>query len=202
MKVTSLTLGFPLAMTDPNRGKGLHASDIYGDFKRKLNPKKYKDPLDPTTQDLLFTIGLAWEQYLEKVLKANGILCDRPGELESEEGVKFSPDLLIVNGQDRLGEIKATYKSSRTCYPGNKQFDEDYLYQTKLYCYWTQIPRVRYYVLFLHGDWRRKLIDFKVWDLEFTARELKDNHRMLMNHAASERLFEAHRPVARAKRAR
>jgi hypothetical protein len=201
VKVTPYELGFPLAMNDPNRGKGLHASDIYGDFKKKLNPKRYKTPMDPKTQDLLFAIGLAWEQYLEKVLVANGVLCGRPGELTSDEDVKYSPDLLIVNGEDRLGEIKATYKSARTCYPGNKQFDDDYLFQTKLYCHWTSIPRVRYYVLFIHGDWRQVLIDHKAWDIEFTKRELLDNHKMMMNHARDERMFETPRPVAGAKRA-
>ncbi len=189
MKVTPVKLTFPLAMTDAKRGKGLHASDIYGDFKKKINPKRYKDPMPPATLDLLFMIGLAWEQYLEKVLKAQGELVDRPGELESPEGIKYSPDLLIVNGCDRIGEIKATYKSSRTCIPGHKQFDDDYLYQTKLYCHWTEIPRVRYYVLFLHGDWRRVLIDFKMWDLEFTKRELLDNHRMMMNHAREQEML-------------
>ena len=176
-------------MTDPHRGKGVHASDIYGDFFRKLNPKKYDEEMDPTTLDLLYTVGLAWEQYLEKVLLANGVLCARPGELESPEGIKYSPDLILVNGHDRIGEIKATYMSSRDCVPGHTKF-EKYLGQTKLYCHWSRIPRCRFYVLYIHGNWQRgpgmKLIDFKMWDIDFTARELKENHRMMMNHAESE----------------
>jgi hypothetical protein len=192
MKVQPHVLAFPLAMSDPNRGSGLHASDIYSDFFKKLNPGKYDGDMDPAQLDLLYAIGLAWEQYLEKVLKANGVLCDRPGELEAVEGIKYSPDLLIVNGQDRLGEIKATYMSSRDCIPGNSKFDK-YLCQTKLYCWWTQIPRCRFYVLYLHGNWKRgpgmKLIDFKAWDIEFTQRELKDNHRLMMRHAEEENLF-------------
>src|SRR3990167_5129229 len=143
MKVVPYKMNFPLAMNDPNRGKGLHASDIYGDFYKKLNPKKYaKGDIDAAQLDLLFAIGLAWEQYLEKVLIANGELVARPGELESPEGIKFSPDLLIVNGCDRIGEIKATYQSSRTCVPGEKQF-EKYLSQIRLYCGWTEISRAR-----------------------------------------------------------
>ncbi len=191
MKVVPHNIGFPLATTDVNRGAGLHASHIYGDLDKKLNPKKYTD-MDPITRDLLFTIGLAWEQYLEKVLIANGVLCYRPGEFESDDGVKYSPDLLITNGKDRIGEIKATYMSSRNCVPGNEKF-EKYLMQAKAYCYWTNIPRCRFYVLYLHGDYLRgpdgKMIDFKSWDIDFTKRELKDNHRMLMNHAESEDLF-------------
>ena len=180
-------------MVDANRGEGLHASDIYGSFFKQLNPKKYSSDMDPLLQDILFAIGLAWEQYLEKVLIANGELVARPGELESEEGIKYSPDLLVVNGHDRIGEIKATHMSSRDCVPGNEKF-EKYLAQTKLYCYWSGIPRARFYVLYLHGDWRRgddgKLMDFKMWDVDFTMRELKDNHKMLMQHAKDEGLFE------------
>jgi hypothetical protein len=192
VKVEPHELGFPLATTDINRGDGIHASHIYSDFANKLHPTKYTEDMDPITRDLLFTIGLAWEQYLEKVLVANGVMCQRPGELESPEGIKYSPDLLIINGDDRLGEIKATYKSSRDCVPGNDKFDR-YLLQTKLYCYWTGIPRCRFYVLYLHGNYIRgpegKMIDFKAWDIEFTKRELKENYTMLMNHARGEDLF-------------
>ena len=204
MKATPHTLGFPLATTDLKRGKGIHASDIYGDFFKKLEPKKYgKGEIDDFQRDLLFAIGQAWEQYLEKVLIANGVLCIRPGEMESDEGIKYSPDLLLVDApppKDRIGEIKATYQSSRTCLPGTKQF-EKYLAQAMLYCFWTEIPRCRFYVLYIHGDWRRKLIDFKAWDIDFTSRDLKDNHRMLMNHARDEDMFATHRNLARAAKA-
>lgn len=180
-------------MTDANRGAGIHASDIYGDYFNKKRKKKNDDfEMTPEQLDLLYTIGLAWEQYLEKRLIQEGVLCARPGELESDEGIKYSPDLLIVNGHDRLGEIKATYMSSRDCIPGNEKF-EKYLGQIKLYCYWTGIPRCRFYVLYLHGNWKRgpgmKLIDFKAWDIEFTARELKDNYKLMMQHARNEDLF-------------
>lgn len=181
-------------MVDANRGEGLHASDIYGSFFKQLNPKKYSSDMDPLLQDILFAIGLAWEQYLEKVLIANGELVARPGELESPEGVKYSPDLLVVNGHDRIGEIKVTHMSSRDCVPGNEKF-EKYLCQVKAYCYWAGIPRARFYVLYLHGDWRRgedgKLMDFKMWDVDFTMRELKENHQMLMAHAENEGMLNA-----------
>lgn len=194
MKVTPKSLDFPLAMSDPNRGAGLHASDIYGSFFKQLQPEKYDKADNPVLKDLLFAIGLAWEQYLEKVLIANGELCARPGELVSPEGVLYSPDLLVVNGHDRIGEIKATHQSSRDCVPGHDKF-EKYLCQVKAYCYWSGIPRARFYVLYLHGDWRRgddgKLMDFKMWDVDFTSRELKDNHKMLMNHAEAEGLWDA-----------
>jgi hypothetical protein len=191
MKVTPATLEFKLAMSDPKRGKGLHASDVYGSFYKQLYPAKYGDKQsDP---DLLFALGLAWEQYLEKALIANGVLCIRPGELIGEwEGkeVKYSPDLLICNGEDRLGEIKLTWMSSRTCKPGHKNF-EKYLSQGRIYAYFTGIHKVRYFVLHVVGDWAaNRMPQMHVWDVEFTKQELRQEMRMLMNHAQTEGLFE------------
>lgn len=186
MKVKAVVLPFDLTMNDPNRGSGLHASDIYGDLYKKLEPERYdirnKDGSESKPPDLLMALGLAWEQYLEKALKANGVLCDRPGELESEEGVKYSPDLLLVNGEDRIGEIKLTSLSTNVG-PTHKKFAK-YLTQGMAYAYWANIPRLRYFVLHIHGNHKgAKFPKMNVWDVNFTARELRDNYRMLMNHA-------------------
>ena len=187
MKVTPKSLDFPLAMNDPNRGKGLHASDIYGDLFQDLEPKRYKR--GGVMPDLKMAIGLAWEQYLEKTLLVNGELVGRPGELVSPEGVLYSPDLLVTNGHDRIGEIKATWMS-----PGKGPLDpkfDKWLTQIKAYCFWTEIPRARLYALFIAGDYRdiRDPI-FNIYDMEFTSRELKENHQLLMNHAKTKGLFE------------
>lgn len=173
-------------MSDPHRGEGLHVSEIYNSLFQKLEPNRYRS--DGPIPDLPMAIGLAWEQYLEKVLVENGVLCARPGELTSEEGIKYTPDLLIVNGEDRIGEIKTTKLSSRTD-PTHKKFDK-YLTQGKIYCYWAQIPRIRYYVLHLNGNWKGAHEPvMNVWDVDFTARELHDEYRLLMNHAKDEGMY-------------
>lgn len=199
MKVTPRELEFPLAMTDPHRGEGLHVSDIYGSLYQDLEPERYRK--DGTPPDLLMALGLAWEQYLEKALVANGVLCARPGEQMTAEGMKYTPDLLIVNGEDRLGEIKFTFLSAKVT-PQDKKFDK-YLCQGKAYAYFTDIPRVRYYVLHVNGIWSFKVEGghfpmLRIWDVEFTAQELKENYQLLMNHAKNEGMIDRnHQPVVK-----
>lgn len=190
MKVTKVILPFPLTTNDPHRGEGLHVSDIYNDLYQDLEPARYtRDGVPP---DLKMAVGLAWEQYLEKVLLANGELVWRPGEQRSPEGIYYSPDLLVVNGHDRIGEIKATWLSSKVG-PNHKKFDK-YLCQGKIYGHWSDIALVRYYILHMCGEWNFRSKTgcdpvMNVWDVEYTARELKENHRMLMNHAKDKGLF-------------
>lgn len=192
MKIKPVVLSFDMAMSDPNRGKGLHASDIYNDYFQELEPARYRK--DGKPPDLLMALGLAWEQYLEKVLVANGVLCARPGECESAEGIKFSPDLLIVNDVDweRIGEIKLTMLSSKVG-PTSPKFAK-YLTQGMIYAYWTDIPRVRYFVLHIKGNYAKKgdgaMPMMNVWDVDFTARELRDNYRLLVNHAKNKGMLD------------
>lgn len=178
-------------MNDPNRGKGLHASDIYGSYYEQANPKRYGKKADAPPPDLLFAVGLAWEQYLEKALVANGVLCGRPGELVGEwkgKEIKYSPDLLIVNGTDKLGEIKATWMSSRVV-PTHKDFAK-YLSQGMMYAYFTGIHTVTYFVTHIVGNWRDYPFPImKVYDITFTKRELMSEMTTLMNHAENEDLF-------------
>jgi hypothetical protein len=188
MKAKQIKLDFDLTMNDPHRGKGLHASDIYNDLYQELEPERYRK--DGKPPDLLMAMGLAWEQYFEKALVANGVLCARPGELESAEGIKYSPDLLLVNGEDRIGEIKLTSLSTRVG-PTNPKFAK-YLTQGMIYAYWTEIPRLRYFVLHIHGNHKgAKFPAMNVWDVEFTARDLRDNYQLLMNHAKNKGMFDA-----------
>ncbi len=193
MKVTPRTLPFPLATNDPNRDRTiLHASDIYGSYYEMSNPKKYGKKPDQPSPDLLFSVGLAWEQYLEKTLIANGVQCFRPGEQIGEwkgKTVAYSPDLIITNGQDRIGEIKCAWKSSRLV-PTDKDFAR-YLTQGKMYGYWLGIPRVRYFVMHIVGNWRDYTFpQMRVWDVEFTKREIMDEMKTMMQHAEDEQLFE------------
>lgn len=189
MKVKPIELTFDLAMSDPNRSKGLHVSEIYGSYYQETEPGRYRK--DGKPPDLLMAIGLAVEQYLEKVLVANGMLCERPGELRSPEGIYFSPDLVMLPTADRLGEIKYTLMSSKVG-PTHKKFAK-YLTQGKIYCYWTGIPRIRYFVLHGMGDWNRRkppMPVLNVWDVDFTARELRDEYKLLMNHARTTGLLD------------
>lgn len=183
MKLTKVKHQLNLAISPAGRSQGLHASDIYGDLFKDLEPDRYGDwdgSLDPDS--LMTAIGLAWEVHLEKMLVLNGALVARPPESRSPEGIYYSPDLLVVNGEDRIGEIKVTWMSSRSDLADPK-FDK-YLVQNKLYCYWEEMNLARFYVLYMRGDYKdRQWPKFLIWDIEYTARELRENHQMCMNHA-------------------
>lgn len=179
-------------MDDAHRDRTiLHASDIYNSYYAQLNPKKYGQKADQPSPDVLFAEGLAWEQYFEKMLIANGVQCFRPGEQIGEwkgRSIAFSPDLIIVNGQDRIGEIKKTWKSSRLR-PTDRDFAK-YLTQGRMYAYWLGLPRVRYFVNHTVGNWRDyPFPQMRYWDVEFTKREIMDEMQTMMRHAENEGLF-------------
>lgn len=192
MKVVPYALTFPLAMDDPNRNRNiLHASDIYNSYYEQSNPKKYGKKKDAPPPDMLFAEGLAWEQYFEKVLIANGVQCFRPGEQIGEwkgHEIAYSPDLIIVEERDIIGEIKKTWKSCRLK-PNDKDFAK-YLTQGRMYGYWLGIPRARFFVDHTVGNWRDyPFPTFRGWDIEFTKREIRDEMSTMMQHAEDEDLF-------------
>lgn len=178
------------------RSAGLHMSDIYGSLYQGLEPDRYDKsrPMNP----LLLELGLEFESILEQSLKSRltGV-GERCGEFTTEEGIIYSPDLIIFNGHTRLGEIKLTFMSSREMpvevtdagFPA--KFDK-WLVQMKAYCYNLELNYARLYALFVYGDYDRSKgpnPQFRAWDIEFTARELKENWQMLMNHARHARLL-------------
>lgn len=183
MKLRQRELDFELAVSPAGRSTGLHASDIYNDLFKDLEPDRYGDWNEEDDPDhLMMAIGLAWEVHLEKMLVLGGHLVARPPEARSPEGISYSPDLLVVNGEDRIGEVKVTWMSSRTDLSDPK-FDK-YLVQNKFYCYNEQMTLARFYVLYMRGDYKdRQWPKFKIWDIEYTARELRENHAMMLNHA-------------------
>lgn len=200
MKVVPHALKFPLAMNDPNRNRNiLHVSDIYNSFYEQANPKKYGKKADQPSPDMLFAEGLAWEQYFEKVLIANGVPCFRPGEQIAEwKGhlLAYSPDLIIADGtddhgmlwRDAIGEIKKAWKSSRLK-PTDKDFAK-YLTQGRMYGYFLGVPRTTYFIDHTVGNWRDYTFPtMKIWGIEFTKREIRDEMTTMMRHAEDEDLF-------------
>lgn len=188
MIVTPVDHGIDLLKSDLVRSGGVHASDIYGDLYKFLEPKRYKfdEPMNP----LLAALGTAWEKHFESLLLANGIQAERPGEYMSPEGIAFSPDLILFNGVTRLGEIKLTSMSADNMptEPTNSlppKLDK-YLCQMMLYAYWLDLFDGWLAILFLHKPWSP---DLRVFDLQWTAQELAENHRMLMNHARHVKLI-------------
>lgn len=85
-------------------------SDLYNDLYADLEPKRFSKSGPMPVEKLEF--GMAFEEMLEDSLRKR-LVGERPGEFTTEEGIIYSPDLLIFNGATRLGEIKLTWMSCR-----------------------------------------------------------------------------------------
>ena len=181
---------FALAGEDTTgRSPGLHASDLYGKLYQQLDPKRYpkNKPMDWTR----IALGLAWEQYQEKRMHVLGFNAARPGEFQSAHGFSYTPDLFVCDEEFRIGEIKLT---SMSCYgwpkiPTNSlppKFDK-WLAQVALYCHEAETPYATLYPYFTRGNYRNgNDPQFLPVDIEFSARELKDNFSRLMNFGRNE----------------
>lgn len=160
-------------------------STLYGDLYQDLEPKRYKR--DEAPDPLRLEAGLSLEMMLEEGLKRR--LAERPGEFVTpDEGIIFSPDLFIFNHVARLGEIKLTWMSSREVpreaisgrFP--PQFDK-WFTQMGCYGYHLEMPHQRLYAFFVNGDYRPPRPELLAWDLEWSARELREQWQMTLNHA-------------------
>jgi len=191
MKITPVRHTIDLAPGDPSRSQGRHASDIYTSYYQTVDPKRY--PKDSPPDPVRMALGLAWEQYLERLLLKQGVNAERPGELQSPHGFSYSPDLFLFNGAFRVGEIKVTWMSSRE-WPRvrtnalSPQFDK-WLAQVMLYAHEVETPHATLYPYFVNGNYRHGGPEFLPLNLEFSVADLRDNFSKLRQHARNEGLL-------------
>lgn len=167
----------------------LHMSDLYGRYYEVIAPRKHNQFISDA-QPLYMEAGLSFETMLEGAVKTR-LSGERPGELTTEEGIVYSPDLILFDGgEPRLGEIKVTWMSSKEVprEPSNgfpPKF-EKYFTQMMAYCYHLETPYARLIAFFVNADYRPPRPELLAWDVTFTARELKENWQKLLNVARSE----------------
>lgn len=196
MKVRPLNLDLDLAPGDPHRAPGLHMSDLYNPLYQKLEPERFKK--DSLPAPALLAIGVALEQYTERLLVTAGIGAYRPPQFQTDDeyGVWFSPDLLISNGILKGGEIKATFMSHRE-WPETETNSlppkaDKYVTQMKAYGHNLEIADWWLLVWFLKGKWEKGKADddvlarFIPYHLTFTAREMKDEYNTLIQFGKQE----------------
>ncbi len=212
MEITPLQLDLEgMGETDRVRAAGLHASTIYNDLFKDLEPERYGREGAPSP--LLLATGLFFEQAWEEGIARDQIRrgagqIERPDEQVTTgtwDGhpytIYYNPDLLIFNGEFRVGEIKATWLSSKVKHEWldnqasyqdelresfmNPKFDK-YWTQLKLYCKWLHTPYGRLYALFIAGDYSRPYRSQLIaCDVTFSQDELDANEAMVMNHAVA-----------------
>ncbi len=202
MKITPIDHGLDyVGKSTGNRShERLHMSQIYGSMYQQLYPDRFS--ADGPGNPLYLEMGLAWEDMLEDGIKERlhiGQDAERPGEFVTEEGIVFSPDLLLYNGYMRLGEIKLTWVSSKEMpkvsggeFPSHPTVQK-WLTQMMAYAFHLDTPYARLYAFHVNGDypWMRKGSNRKdpggpqlmAYDIEFSTRELQDNWDTLLNHA-------------------
>jgi hypothetical protein len=167
----------------------LHISDIYGRYYDLWDKRKFNQDIQDA-KPLYMEAGLAFESLLEDALRKR-LLGERPGELTTEEGIVYSPDLIIFDsGRTRLGEIKVTWMSLKEIPEGEcnafpSKFDK-YFTQMMLYCHALETCDARLIAFFINGNYKPPAPQLKAWDICFTKREIDEEWRKMMNFARKE----------------
>lgn len=164
-------------------------SQLYNSLYQELEPKRFTKGSMP--DPLRLETGLALEEMLEEGLKRRLSTeedVERPGEFVTpNEGIIYTPDLIIYTSKERLGEIKLTWMSSRevpreaTTRGFPPKFNK-YFTQMKCYGHHLEMPLQRLIAFFVNGDYRPSRPELLAWDIEFTAREMRDEWLMVKNH--------------------
>lgn len=236
MKITSAPheLIFGQGAPGYERSKGVHMSDLYNDLFKKLYPKRFDkrdsfgEPV-PMPMDKV-ELGLVFEEMLEAGLKTRLAGDARPGEFVTQHesgciftdtaritpcrcgaGIAYSPDLLIFNGDTKLGEIKLTWYSTKNVPVSKTQAEEagrpelenslERFEKTRFDKWMSQIMAylfhlrregivtsltVKLIVFFVNGNYIPPSPVPLAWWLTFTERELQENWSALKNHAVAE----------------
>lgn len=160
------------------RSPGVHVSHIIHDLCLQL--KHYAESDDGPNMTRL-QLGCALEtaivnryaqQYPDRYLI--------PGEFE-RDGLFGTPDLVDTDSW-AVEEIKLTWLSSRHDIESVKFWK--YLVQLKAYCHHWESSLGRLHVCHVMGDYaENRDPDYRVYELRFTSRELRENWEMLLDHA-------------------
>jgi hypothetical protein len=206
MTVIEATDNYPMFLPQPKtpRSPGVHVSSIIRciateagilkpEWAEELSLVDARTITDPVAI-LRISIGLAIEQYyIPEILSHYGVL-DHPGELHYD-GVYMTHDgesesvIITLNerGKNHVGvyqrvhEVKATYKSTRTV--GDLSSQWMWLAQMKAYCIAKGTRFAVMHCWFLCGDYKYPIKPIRlVWEIEFTQDELDNNWNLLADY--------------------
>jgi len=175
MEVISVEEQMPM-VPKIHRTAGIHLSQITNYITTEIMGKTIRKDQDIETFYRRAQLGFAWEEMLS--LAWAGALGLRPGEVQkdgiigSPDGISFSQDRLIVD------EYKATWKSMRHPVTDNIRW----MMQVKSYCKMVGTNYCRMRILYINGDYKPPIPQYRSYLLAFTDAELDENWEMILNH--------------------
>lgn len=165
------------------RTPGLHESDVIHWIDDKLGiSRKNKSPIDTDLWEQAGPIGFLWEDLFSSMLASRAVVGKdliRGLELDCD-GILMSPDGVDVVADDGLGEgweFKFTWMSSNT-------LPHDvwrWMAQIKNYAKATGIMTWNMAVLYCCGTYRPPAPVLVGERITFTAQDIEENWRMMMN---------------------
>lgn len=167
--------GSGLPRSDPEETGKLHVSTIIRYVETKLGLATVAD----WNLNVAAEVGFLWEDVLSATFAAR--MAARLEEVE-KDGIVGSPDgLNVYEGELVNEEYKCTWRSMLRAIEDNWY----YMTQFKSYCYMLGVYTTIARVLYLFGDWRdNKGPQYRVYKIDFTETELKENWDMILNHSA------------------
>lgn len=187
MIITDLQTNYPDCLRSEadefglTRSPGLHLTTIIRDIERTIKPK---DEWCTEEELAMFgAMGFMWERVFGMAhrdsIAGGGI--ERMGEFE-RDGIIGSPDLVRTSDWTLI-ETKCTWRSVKK-WESFPQGFWAWIVQTKAYCHMVGSEVAEIHAFFVAGDWRPPVPCTRSIRIKYTERELVENWKMLMEHAA------------------
>jgi hypothetical protein len=181
MKITPVPFGLELEHDD-TRSPGLHLTQITSAIALKTGAldKRFenRDINSDVSGKYKVAAGLAWEEWIHK---RHPEMLYHPGEVilngiaMTTDGISF-----MDNKKHRVHEFKFTWKSMNR----DKDLSGEWMWmaQTMAYCLAWETNRARWHLFWTNGDYRDSGPQYKLYDIEFTGRELRENWQAIDNN--------------------
>jgi hypothetical protein len=159
------------------RSEGLHVSAVIR-YILLMSGLTKSNTFTEADLDMFASVGRLWEQLLSQSL-FKPPRYQRPGEIE-KDGIIGSPDTVDID-EARILEFKATWKSCDRDISGSDFWN--WWIQIKSYCYMTGLTEAKLCVFFVNGNYRPPVPIMKIWDVEFSPGELRENWNLILRNA-------------------
>lgn len=174
------SMGSGVGRTSAHSTGKIHLSDIAKYIEYKMGYMKRSKGVEDWDMELAAEVGFLWEDVLSRAFADR--YAARVGEVELD-GIVGSPDGLSPNdplGQEPLvnEEYKATWRSVRKT-PTDIWYWET---QFKSYCHMLGVNVTVARVLYLMGDYKGSGPLYRVFRMEFTPFDLRENWKMILDH--------------------